>query len=153
MLWMPPSPHSWPPESPWDFRSLSSLLGGGGCCLCLAKLQRCCLLSASLRAALRAENSFALGQPSCLVCCLTGPGLMMSKTLSKDAGVDRTCLCPWVRLHGQGSAQELDGPRAIPPLWNPFGDGSGAPLRGQPTSMTSSGRLASMCTLRDPSRV
>ena len=30
----PPSPHSWPPESPWDFRSLSSLLGGGGCCLC-----------------------------------------------------------------------------------------------------------------------
>ena len=32
MLWM--AALTTGPESPWDFRSLSSLLGGGGCCLC-----------------------------------------------------------------------------------------------------------------------
>ena len=105
--------------------------------------------SAALRAALgTAEDSlgwargaheqcansalFALSQPSCLVCCLPGPGVMMSKTLPRDA---------MVRLHAQGSAAGTGWSSSHPHL------------RGQPTSMASSGRLASMCTLRDPSRV
>ena len=89
--------------------------------------------SAALRAALgTAEDSlgwargaheqcansalFALSQPSCLVCCLPGPGLMMSKTLPRDAGVIRPAFVHGYGSTGKARLQELDNLRAIPTI-------------------------------------
>ena len=193
----PPSPHSWPPQSPWISGPFLHCWAAEVVAFALAKLQALAYLpratcpdrragellvgtplcgavasnsrevatawaylglvlqepywgeaaendcfhpgirlpkpSAALRAALgAAEDSlgwargaheqcansalFALSQPSCLVCCLPGPGLMMSKTLPRDAGVIGPAFVHGYGSTGKARLQELDNRRAIPTI-------------------------------------
>ena len=193
----PPSPHSWPPQSPWISGPFLHCWAAEVVAFALAKLQALAYLpratcpdrragellvgtplcgavasnsrevatawaylglvlqepywgeaaendcfhpgirlpkpSAALRAALgtagdslgwargaheQCVNSalFALSQPSCLVCCLPGPGLMMSKTLPRDAGVIGPAFVHGYGSTGKARLQELDSLRAIPTI-------------------------------------